>query len=320
MKKRFLGILLCVMLIIVCVGCGAENSTTEQTETSTATTTEENIPEQTEEATAAPEETVEQAPEVTEAPIEEVATETEATEITPVPTIEPETAEKPVPTAEPEPTAESVPEYSYTDMSATMYAIQTVNVRNLPSADGEKVGSLSTNQEVTVTGQCNETGWYRIEYNGETAYVSNNYLNTEKVEVQQSTGNSPANGSTSNGVSRNAADYRSISSLSELSYVGDGWDTDYAGFCANYKNIEKVTYTHNGITVLLYDYRMIRTYGTYSDGTPWTSENVLLYDFSYPNMPWCQVAISEVDSYIDNGGYTSSWGFNPISNYQVYQK
>ena len=199
-----------------------------------------------------------------------------------------------------------------------MYAIQTVNVRNLPSTDGEKVGNLSTNQEVTVIGQCNETGWYRIEYNGETAYVSNNYLSAEMVSVQQSTGNSPTNGSTSNGISRNAADYRSISSLSELSYVGDGWDTDYAGFCANYKNIEKVAYTHNGITVLLYDYRMIRTYGTYSDGTPWTSENVLLYDFSYPNMPWCQVAISEVDSYIDNGGYTSSWGFNPISNYQVY--
>lgn len=35
------------------------------------------------------------------------------------------------------------------------------------------------------------------KYNGETGYVSNNYLSTEKVEVQQSTGNSPANGSTS---------------------------------------------------------------------------------------------------------------------------
>lgn len=48
-------------------------------------------------------------------------------------------------------------EYTYTEMNATMYATQTVNVRNLPSTDGEKIGSLSTNQEITVIGQCNET-------------------------------------------------------------------------------------------------------------------------------------------------------------------
>ena len=78
-------------------------------------------------------------------------------------------------------------EYTYTDMSATKYAKQSVNVRNLPSTDGEKLGGLSTNQEVTVTGQCNETSWYRIEYNGEVAYVSHNYLVDEKVEVQTAT-------------------------------------------------------------------------------------------------------------------------------------
>ena len=81
----------------------------------------------------------------------------------------------------PEQTAE--PEYTYTDMSATMYATQTVNIRTLPSTDGEKVGSLSTNQEVNITGQCNETSWYRFEYNGSTAYVSNNYVSENKVEV-----------------------------------------------------------------------------------------------------------------------------------------
>ena len=80
-----------------------------------------------------------------------------------------------------EQTAES--EYTYTDMSATMYATQTVNIRTLPSTDGEKVGSLSTNQEIAVTGQCNETSWYRFEYNGSTAYVSNSYVSDTKIEV-----------------------------------------------------------------------------------------------------------------------------------------
>jgi len=74
--------------------------------------------------------------------------------------------------------------YTYTDTEATMYAQKTVNIRSLPNTDGEKLGSLSTNDEVKVTGQCAETGWYRIEYNGNTAYVSNNYVGTDKVVVQ----------------------------------------------------------------------------------------------------------------------------------------
>ena len=80
--------------------------------------------------------------------------------------------------------------YTYTDMSATKYAKQTVNVRTLPSTDGEKIGSLSTNDEITVTGQCNETGWYRFEYNGQTAYVAGNYVSDNKVEVASSNGGS----------------------------------------------------------------------------------------------------------------------------------
>ena len=77
--------------------------------------------------------------------------------------------------------------YSYTDKSATMYAQRAVNVRDLPDTSGNKVGGLSTNQEVTVTGQCNETGWYRISYNGSEAFVSDKYLGDSKVEVQQTT-------------------------------------------------------------------------------------------------------------------------------------
>ena len=68
------------------------------------------------------------------------------------------------------------PKYTYTDMNKTMYAKQSVNVRDLPSTDGNKLGGLSSGQAVTVTGKCNETGWYRIDYNGGVAYVSNSYL------------------------------------------------------------------------------------------------------------------------------------------------
>ena len=66
-----------------------------------------------------------------------------------------------------------------------MYAQQTVNVRDLPDTSGNKLGSLSINDEITITGQCNETGWYRFEYNGSVAYVSNKYVGENKVELQQ---------------------------------------------------------------------------------------------------------------------------------------
>ena len=74
--------------------------------------------------------------------------------------------------------------YTYTDFLKAMYAIGTVNVRKSPNTSGEKVGTLYAEQMVEVTGQCNETSWYRINYNGTCAYVSNNYL-TEELKVNE---------------------------------------------------------------------------------------------------------------------------------------
>lgn len=76
--------------------------------------------------------------------------------------------------------------YTFEDMDATKFAKSTVNVRSLPNKDGEKLGGLSTNDEVKVTGKCTETGWYRIEYSEGIAYVSDEYLVDEKVVVQAS--------------------------------------------------------------------------------------------------------------------------------------
>ena len=71
------------------------------------------------------------------------------------------------------------PEYTYTKVEQVMYTTAAINVRNMPSTDGEKIGSLPMGEEVQVTGQCNETGWYRIDYNETSAYVSNDYLSEE---------------------------------------------------------------------------------------------------------------------------------------------
>ena len=87
--------------------------------------------------------------------------------------------------------------YTINEMESTMYAKSAVNVRNRPSTDGEKVGRLTQGQEVTVTGQCRETGWYQIELNGETAFVSNSYIVAEKPATTQTASNTGNQGSDS---------------------------------------------------------------------------------------------------------------------------
>ncbi len=80
-------------------------------------------------------------------------------------------------------------------VTGTMYAKSAVNVRNQPSTDGEKVGRLAYGQEVTVTGQCKETGWYQIELNGEKAFVSNGYIVSEKPAATTQTAGNQGSGS-----------------------------------------------------------------------------------------------------------------------------
>ncbi len=94
---------------------------------------------------------------------------------------------------EPEPTQEPVEEpdpYTYTEMDGTLYAQTSLRVRDQPSTDGERIGGLYRNQEVRITGRCNETGWYRIDYYGDVGYASNDYLAEEpvKLDITQSVG------------------------------------------------------------------------------------------------------------------------------------
>ena len=137
------------------------------------------------------------ATETTTESVEVLPTETPAAEPTEAPakTVDEGSATEPVEpvavTAEPDtkPSAEPVAAsagaaaeagYTCTEMTQTMYAKSAVNVRDLPGTDGNKIGSLKASEEITVTGKCDQTGWYRFDLNGTTAYVSNKYLVAEK--------------------------------------------------------------------------------------------------------------------------------------------
>lgn len=179
--KKWTTALLVFVMIFSLVACGKENTGNSE-EVSADTTTTETTDNSTGEVVSDETDVVESTTPPTETPTE-TPTEAPTSEPTEAPTETPTEVPAEQPTETPEP-------YTYTDLDQVMYAKQSVNVRSIPSADGEKLGGLSQNDEVHVTGQCNESGWYRIEYNGGIGYVSNNYLVNEKVVTSS---NNPEN-------------------------------------------------------------------------------------------------------------------------------
>lgn len=64
-------------------------------------------------------------------------------------------------------------------MSATGKVVKTsdfLNVRSKPDADSSILGKVYPNNTVTITGKDKKSGWYRINFNGSTGYVSNYYI------------------------------------------------------------------------------------------------------------------------------------------------
>lgn len=175
LAAKAVAAILCAALMLT--ACGSKETTSNETASTETTSAETTSVESTTEATVA-EPTAEPAVEPTAEPTEA------PTETAPASTVEPTTASV-------EPTAVSTG-YTYSELNQTMYAKSAVNVRDMPSTDGKKIGSLKASQEITVTGKCDQTGWYRFDLNGTTGYVSDKYIVSEKpaVNTVASTNNS----------------------------------------------------------------------------------------------------------------------------------
>lgn len=167
--KAVAAILCAALMLTAC-----DSKETANTETTSVTATEVTSVESTE-VTTTKAATTEPTAEPAETPTESEAAHTETPAESPAPAVEPTAA--PV-----ESTAVSTG-YTYSELSQTMYAKSAVNVRDLPSTDGKKIGSLKASQEITVTGKCDQTGWYRFELNNTTGYVSDKYIVSEKPAV-----------------------------------------------------------------------------------------------------------------------------------------
>ena len=167
LAAKTVAAILCAALMLT--ACGSKETTSNETASTETTSVESTEMTSTEAAVAEP--TVEPA----ETPTESETAPTETPAESPVPAVEPTAA--PV-----ESTAVSTG-YTYSELNQTMYAKSAVNVRDLPSTDGKKIGSLKASQEITVTGKCDQTGWYRFELNNTTGYVSDKYIVSEKPAV-----------------------------------------------------------------------------------------------------------------------------------------
>ena len=127
------------------------------------------------------------------------------TAVEPEVTVTPEAVatSEPTPTATPEPTAEPTPattpenrpvvvdtpasapvsdgSMTFTDVSETVTAKDVSNLRSTPSTsdEGNVVGQLKNGETLTRTGRNDDTGWSRLNYNGQTVYAVSAYLTTD---------------------------------------------------------------------------------------------------------------------------------------------
>ena len=200
-KKLFVTLLALALTVSMVCGCGnktnqnmaeeAAPATEESTEPSRDTAPRDAAPrdaaptaepetaagaedsrESEEEPEAAPTPEPTQAPEETPDAQESAATPASAETTAPA---EPENSDIATPT---EQTA-----YTVTEMSATMYVKNAVNLRQGPGTEYAKVGNLTKGQQVTVTGQAGN-GWYQLDSG---AFVSDKYL-SDAAPVQQVAG------------------------------------------------------------------------------------------------------------------------------------
>lgn len=74
-------------------------------------------------------------------------------------------------------------QYTFTALDKVMYTVEKSNLRTMPCNDGDKVAKINGRTAVAVTGVCNETGWYRINHNGQDVYTMASNLADELPEL-----------------------------------------------------------------------------------------------------------------------------------------
>lgn len=102
-----------------------------------------------------------------------------ATTATPTPAATPEN--RPVVADTPAPAPVSDGSMTFIEVNDTVTAKDVSNLRSMPSTseEGNVVGQLKNGETLTRTGRNDDTGWSRLNYNGQTVYAVSAYLTTD---------------------------------------------------------------------------------------------------------------------------------------------
>lgn len=117
---------------------------------------------------------------------------------------------------------------AYADQEGTVNT-SVLNVRSGPSTSSSCVGTVKLNTKVTILGT--ENGWYKISYNGTTAYVSSQYISTSGTDsgnTSDASGSGKVNAGPLNvrtGAGTNYKTLGTVSSGTTVSILGseNGW-------------------------------------------------------------------------------------------------
>lgn len=114
-------------------------------------------------------------------------------------TTAPEPAQEPAqePAEEPEPEKPAVSD-GVTEWYDAVWATTTVNIRSGAGTSYSWLGMLYAGDSIERTGKT-DSGWSRVNYNGQTAYINSDYLTTEEPVVQSSGSGSTETPSASGG-------------------------------------------------------------------------------------------------------------------------
>lgn len=176
---------LCIACVLALAGCGGNSNTVAETQI-----TLETVETATEPATEVAESV--EAIESTEAELSEE-------EIAYINSDDYNTAEEVTEPVNEQP-EQTVADYEVEPMTATMYATQSVNVRQEPTVDSSKVGSKSYAEVVEVIGKVTSYKgesclWYQLS---DGTFVSGNYLTETKPTVKSNTNNSHSENTSNN--------------------------------------------------------------------------------------------------------------------------
>lgn len=101
----------------------------------------------------------------------------------------------------------TLPKYTYSDLDENKYTSTIINIRDNPSTNSNIIGSLNIYKQIHIIGKCNETNWYKIDYNNGIGFASDKYIideipkkkdNTDSNNIKETIDNSTASTTLSN--------------------------------------------------------------------------------------------------------------------------